>query len=128
MVHRSSRSSNRMLQSDEPPAAKQPSGRKSGAAAKEKSHTPKEERLPTWMTVCIVAAVILLMFGIAAQLIMTGWLRQREEEWAAAEQRVADNHPLQYRELIEKYAAEYELQPAFVAAIILNESSYNSRA
>jgi soluble lytic murein transglycosylase len=49
---------------------------------------------------------------------------------AAAEEAVADKHPFPsaYRELIETEAVKNNLSPAFVAAIILNESSFNPDA
>ena len=43
---------------------------------------------------------------------------------AAAQQQVVDEHPYQYRELIEAQADQYNLHPAFVASIVLNESSF----
>ncbi len=46
----------------------------------------------------------------------------------AAQVKQADNHPYQYRELIESQAAANNLHPAFVAAIVLNESSFNPNA
>lgn len=55
-----------------------------------------------------------------AQLIRT----QREYEY----HRCVENHPFRYREQIEQTAAKYNLQPAFVAAIVLNESSFRADA
>lgn len=43
---------------------------------------------------------------------------------AAAQQQVADEHPYQYREFIEAQAEQNNLHPAFVASIVLNESSF----
>lgn len=43
---------------------------------------------------------------------------------AAAEQQVADEHPYLFRELIEVQAEQNNLHPAFVASIVLNESSF----
>lgn len=43
---------------------------------------------------------------------------------AAAQQQVADEHPYQYREFIEVQAEQNNLHPAFVASIVLNESSF----
>lgn len=37
-------------------------------------------------------------------------------------------HPLRYEELIEEKAGKYNLSPAFVAAIVLNESSFGPDA
>ena len=41
---------------------------------------------------------------------------------------MVDAHPIYYKDLIEQYAAEYNLKPAFVTAIILNESSFRTDA
>lgn len=41
-----------------------------------------------------------------------------------AAQQVVDEHPYRYRELIEAQAEQYNLHPAFVASIVLNESSF----
>ena len=46
----------------------------------------------------------------------------------AAYQRVVDAHPIYFKHIIEQYAEENNLHPAFVAAIILNESSYRTDA
>ena len=51
----------------------------------------------------------------------------RERERQRYEQQVVNHRP-KYRELIEQYAAEYDLNPAFVSAIIKNESNYDPRA
>lgn len=51
--------------------------------------------------------------------------REKEAQQYAA---LVERHTVQYREWIEKYAAENEIHPAFVAAVILRESSYNPAA
>lgn len=51
-------------------------------------------------------------------------LRQRQETAEA----VRDSHPYHYRELIETQAQINNLHPAFIAAIVLNESSFNPQA
>ena len=81
------------------------------------------------------AVMALLGAGLVAALVFWGLgnsrltvLRaQREQERLAYEKQVRD-HQVRYRELIERYAAEYGLNPAFVSAIIMNESSYNPKA
>jgi soluble lytic murein transglycosylase len=50
--------------------------------------------------------------------------RLRQAQWALEEAQ----HPFAYRSLVEGYAETHELDPALVAAVILNESSYNPRA
>ena len=55
-------------------------------------------------------------------------LRQkRQAEQEKYEQTVRKHQP-RYRDLIEKYAAEYNLNPAYVSAIIMQESGYDPRA
>lgn len=52
---------------------------------------------------------------------------ERQAEFEKYEQTVRD-HQVKYRDLIEKYAAEYDLNPAFVSAIIKQESSFDPNA
>lgn len=88
----------------------------------------REASFPTWLTITL--CVLLLVAGalFAGECLMRAYLTQRQEARAAAYQRVVEAHPLDYRELIERYAAENNLNPAFVASIILNESSYRTDA
>lgn len=53
--------------------------------------------------------------------------QKREEERLAYERQVA-NHQMRYRDYIEYYAALYQVDPAYVAAIIKRESDYDPRA
>ena len=130
-VYRSRRSRG-MLQSRTPATElkeKKPGQPRRPSAVQKNGRKKQEEReVPVWMRACLIAGVLLIMAGAAASLIMTGWLKQQQQARDEAEQRIVTAHPLQYRDLIERYAEEYNLQPAFVAAIILNESSFNSRA
>lgn len=85
-------------------------------------------RMPVWITACIIGSMILILALVAAQNMMQAYLTQRQNEREAAYQRIVDAHPIYYKDLIEQYAAENNLQPAFVAAIILNESSFRTDA
>lgn len=89
---------------------------------------PLRPRMPLWMTTAIVLMVFALGAMVAAQSLMQAYLVQREQERAAAYQQVVDSHPIYFKDVIEKYAAENNLKPAFVAAIILNESSFRTNA
>ena len=74
-----------------------------------------------------VAAMALVLLWI----LQSTFLRQTEDVFAAraaAQAQLATAHPYQYRELIEQEAAGTNLHPAFVAAIVLNESSFNPQA
>lgn len=85
-------------------------------------------RMPPWLTGCLTGMLLLVMALLAAQGLMQAYLKQRADEREAAHQRVVDSHPIYYKDLIEQYAAENNLKPAFVAAIILNESSFRTDA
>ncbi|MBR4082016.1 MAG: transglycosylase SLT domain-containing protein [Clostridia bacterium] len=101
-------------------------------APQRKAKPPRQRaarpRMPLWMTVCIVVMVFVLLGLFTAQSLMQAYLVTRQEERAAAYQRVVDRHPIYFKDIIERYAAENNLRPAFVAAIILNESSYRTDA
>ncbi len=96
------------------------------ASVREKERAGK--RMPTWL-VAALAVLFFLSAGLfTAQSLMQAYLTQRQQEREAAYQRVVDAHPIYYKDLIEQYAAENNLHPAFVEAIILNESSYRTDA
>ena len=97
------------------------------APARRARSTP-EWRMPPWLTGCLTGMLLLVMVLLAAQGLMQAYLKQRAGEREAAYQRVVDSHPIYYKDLIEQYAAENNLKPAFVAAIILNESSFRTDA
>jgi len=78
--------------------------------------------------------VALICFGSAlalaftAQCLMRAYLTRRYEQHTAEQQAIDANYPIAYRDLIEEYAGRYNLRPAFVAAIIRNESSFRPTA
>ena len=84
------------------------------------------------------AALALLLVGMMAAVavwLVSGWqLRGLRDARAREEQAYQEkvNRYLtaqsQYRRLIEQYAAQYGVDPAFVSAIIMEESSYDPRA
>lgn len=85
-------------------------------------------KLPTWITASIIGGLILCLALFAAKNLMEAYLYQRQSQREAAYQKVVDAHPIYYMDLIELYADENNLQPAFVSAIILNESSFRTTA
>ena len=84
--------------------------------------------MPRALTAGMSLMLLVCMALLAAHGLMSAYLTRQREAREAAYQQVVNSHPLDYRAYIERYAAEYNLQPAFVAAIILNESSYNPSA
>ncbi len=75
----------------------------------------------------IVAAVVLAGAGIC-RLIFSAQTQAVLAARDAAETLIAERHPFTYRELVEREAYQNNLHPAFVAAIIFNESSFNPGA
>ena len=88
----------------------------------------EKRKLPLWITAGIIVLLILLLALLAAQNLMQAYIVQQQNAREAAYQKIVDNHPIYYKDLIDQYAAENNLQPAFVAAIILNESSFRTDA
>ncbi len=80
-------------------------------------------RIP-WLGMLAFAAVLATVLLWVNQLQTGRELEKVYQARAQAQQRVADEHPYEYRELIEAQAEQYNLHPAFVAAIVLNESSF----
>ena len=101
------------------------------------TETADPNRLPIWLTWTIVGLCIVLLGLLAAHYLMQAYLTTRAEEWETARQNTLsyyhvvegeNGNSITYQSLIERYAAEYNLRPAFVAAIIRNESSFRTDA
>lgn len=79
----------------------------------------------------VLILTLLLVIAVLALIISRGnlsRLRAQREQAAAEYGRLVSRHVVRYRELIEKYSLENGIEPAFAAAIILRESSYDPRA
>ena len=80
--------------------------------------------LPAWLLAAIIACSFLLACGTTAQILMHAYLSRQSDRHQAEAQAVLHEYPLEYRDLIESMAAEFNLAPAFVASIVRNESSF----
>ena len=119
-----------------------PRARAAGDLGREhaRSNLPREEKkkLPGWLTTLVSLAIILVLALGAAYWLMEAYLTTQENARIAAYQRVLDNYHVTesadgslrvtWQDEIEYYAAQYNLQPAFVMAIIRNESSFRTNA
>ena len=79
----------------------------------------------------VLVLFLLLIIAVLSLSIARGNMKRlaRQREEAAAEyERLVSRHTVMYRDWIEKYAAENGIEPAYVAAVILRESSYNADA
>ena len=104
--------------------------RRSGRSKKKKK--PGFSFSVTWwqglILLVMVFALMMTAFSVRkAQISMDSLLSDRETARKEYEREV-NRHQVKYREWIEYYAAVYEIDPAFVAAIIKRESDYDPHA
>ena len=94
--------------------------------------------VPGWLSTAISLSLIAVCAMVAAFYLMQAYLVTQENKRIAAYEAVLNNYHVTeaadgtlrvtWQEHIEKYAAQYNLQPAFVMAIIRNESSFRTNA
>ena len=98
------------------------------SARRKPSERKVQWHTPSWLIACLITAGFLVLGGITAQSLMQAWLTRQTEAHYADAREILRQYPLEYRQLIESAAEAYNLRPAFVAAIIRNESSFQPRA
>ncbi len=106
-------------------------------SAEETGAQPKK-KVSGWLTTAISLSLICVMALVAAYYLMQAYLVQQEEARIAAHKAILNNYHVTeqadgtmrvtWQDTIERYAAQYNLQPAFVTAIIRNESSFRTNA
>ena len=95
----------------------------------EEEQEPQRTRISIpWLGIAAFACVFAAIGLWIARMSMDRQTEQVLAARAAQEEAVREAHPLRYEELIEEKAAKYNLSPAFVAAIVLNESSFRPDA
>ena len=82
-----------------------------------------------WIVICALSVLLLISLVMA----LVSGARLADQQAAKAEEQEVNERRVyrtmvKYRSLIEKYAQEYGLRPAYLAAVILNESSYDPQA
>ena len=102
------------------------------------SEASEPARMPWQLTAALVATFLLVLGLITATALMQAYLKTKADEHEAAHQALLEYYHVQefdgaparitYQDDIEYYAALYNLQPAYVAAIIRNESSFRTDA
>jgi soluble lytic murein transglycosylase len=80
------------------------------------------------LIILVAAAAFLLAGAWAGRMIFTAQTEGVYAAREAAQESLLQNHPFRYRDLIEREAEKNNLNPAFVAAIVLNESSFDPSA
>lgn len=77
--------------------------------------TKSKKKAVYWVAVIVLAAAIVILFG-------------KSIFDYANEQYIRLTHPMKYTEYVEKYAAEFEIDPYLVYAVIKTESGYDPDA
>ena len=98
------------------------------AAKRRKQPRKAAWRMPVWLKSSLITALAFLMVGSTVLILMNAYLHRCEEQHIAEQNEIDRQFPLLYRDLIEQYAGEYNLSPAYVSAIVRNESSFQARA
>ena len=78
-----------------------------------------------------IAAFVAVLIPIILFVLTRGAQTQTQqvlEERAAKQQAIVEAHPIRYEDILTSTASRYNLSPAFVAAIMLNESSFRPDA
>ena len=120
--------------------AQREADKKARQVAKEKEETDAKPKkaVPGWLSTALSLSLIALMAMVAIYFLMQAYLVTQENQRIAAYKATLQNYHVTedadgtlhvtWQDTIEKYAAQYNLQPAFVMAIIRNESSFRTGA
>ena len=84
-------------------------------------------KLPVWLMVTLISLAAVLAVSFTAQCLMDAYLVRRQEEHVREQNSIDENYPVSWQDLIEASAAEFNLNPAYVTAIIRNESSFRPK-
>ncbi|MBE5778123.1 MAG: hypothetical protein E7331_02180 [Clostridiales bacterium] len=84
--------------------------------------------LKTWIIIGVFAAALIAAVLFALQVHYADETNRVLDNRRRAEERILQQYPIEYQEWIEREAAKNNLNPAFVSALIMNESSYRPRA
>ena len=80
--------------------------------------------IPQWLMIVLIACFALIAAGFTSQMLMSAFLAKQAESHRRDADSILSRYPLEYRQMIESNAKKHNLSPAFVSAIILNESSF----
>lgn len=96
-------------------------------AYEEEEAAPRRLNIP-WLGIAVFAVAAIAVALWLMQLSFTSRTEDILAQRQLAYDTVKSAHPYEYRALIEREAAKNNLNPAFVAAIVLNESSFRPDA
>ena len=86
--------------------------------------------MPVWLRTAMIILAVLLIINITAFSLMSGYLKKQEDLHRREQRAIDAAYPIvsDYKPVIDQTAAEYNLNPAFVTSVILNESSFDKNA
>ncbi len=102
--------------------------RRPEASRRQPSRRKVAWQMPRWLTAALVALAAVLVLSFTGQMIMNAYLARMRQTHEAEQRAIDKKYPLYYEAEIRKYADEYNLSPSLIAAVILNESSFNPGA
>ena len=107
-------------------------------SAKPRKDKPIRQTTPSWLRSLLSLMLVGVLALVAAAAVMMATLKTKADEQQQARENMLYNYHLTeqadgalrvtWQELIEHYAAMYNLDPAFVTAVIRNESSFRTDA
>lgn len=108
-----------------PQSAPSPEGFDRPEASRRKPSSRKSSwKMAPWLKTSLIVLAAVLAVSFTAQMLMNAYLTRRQETHTAEQRAIDDHYPLMYGEAIRSIAAEYNLSPSLIAAVILNESSF----
>ena len=114
-----------------PASAQVPLGiERSQANRKNPSARKADWTLPRWIFVSLICLAVFTAVALTAQLLMNAYLVRQQDLHRSEQASIDRRYPLpkDCRELIMVYSRQYNLSPALIAAVILNESSFDPGA
>ena len=100
---------------------------RSDSSRKKPSRRKSSWVLPSWIRIALISLSFILALSFTAQMLMNAYLTKRQQAHDAEQRAIDAAYPLEYRESICRIAAEYNLSPALIAAVIMNESSFRPK-
>ena len=85
-------------------------------------------KMPVWLRSVLIVLSFALLIAFTAQCLMRGYLARQAALHETEQKNIDANYPVLYQDLIERQAAVYNLNPAYVTALIRNESSFRPQA
>ena len=111
-----------------PKASEAPVIERSGRTRRRPSARKVAWKLPPWLMAALITVSSLLAVAFTAQCLMAAYLSNQKALHESEQRKIDAEYPVLYQDLIERYAAAYNLSPAYVTAIIRNESSFRPNA